>query len=102
MIDNVLLGITLSLIYFLIIAILIIEEGVYDRISKSVNGLSICPYQALYTFFTRINRQNKIAFYATLLFPLYYSFLFGQFIGRIFYSILIDNNHEDRLASWVV
>ena len=48
-----------------------------------------------------INNKKIIIRYCAVLFPLYLCFTVGFFIGERVYEILIDNDEENRIASWV-
>ena len=48
------------------------------------------------------DHKKGITFYCGAVFPLYWSFMFGAFIGNEIYNILTDRDDERRIASWVV
>ena len=51
-----------------------------------------------------ILQENKKTFkvVGAILFPLFYCFSLGFYIGVDIYDILINQNDEDRIASWVI
>lgn len=46
--------------------------------------------------------RNTVITFGGILFPLYWCFVGGCFFGKRIYEVLIDNNDENRIASWVV
>lgn len=46
--------------------------------------------------------EKKLILFGFLLWPLFFCFKFGYYIGCGIYKILIDNEYEDRIASWVM
>lgn len=46
--------------------------------------------------------QGTFVLSSMLLFPLFICFACGYYIGTYIYTILIGNNDEDRIASWLV
>lgn len=63
---------------------------------------SICTLG--FTYRERVIRHYKedVIGFGCVLFPLYWCFLYGAFVGEETYKKLIDNNDENRLASWVI
>jgi len=51
-------------------------------------------------YYVQSNEKKIIAFF-NVFFPLYIAFRLGEFYARKAYNILIDNNDENRIASWV-
>lgn len=94
-------------VYVLIFCIVIYVIGIIASI-KVVNA-SIEEYIGkshgiVLKKMVRILERNKELFviFGSIMFPLYYCFKFGFFVGKIVYDLLIDDNYEDRVASWVV
>ena len=94
-------------VYVLILCIVIYIIGAV--VSINVINISIRQYiekshGIVSRKMVRILDHNKDLFiiFGCVLFPLYYCFRFGFFVGRIVCELLIDDNYEDRIASWVV
>ena len=94
-------------VYVLILCIVIYIIGAV--VSINVINISIVQYiEKSYGIVSkkmvRILERNKELFViiGSVMFPLYYCFRFGFFVGGIAYGILINDNYEDRIASWVV
>ena len=71
-----------------------IDNSIYDYKSRTVQSLQMKMF---------LHDNNKrLIFYGVVLWPLFYCFKFGFFIGASVYKILIDDNYEDRIASWLI
>ena len=46
--------------------------------------------------------SRVVVTFGSILFPLYWCFVFGSAFGYRMYNELIQNNDENRLASWVL
>lgn len=46
--------------------------------------------------------KNLVATVGMVLFPLYWCFVLGSIFGEKIYRTLIDNDDENRIASWLV
>ena len=46
--------------------------------------------------------KKSVAAYSAMVFPLFWCFMLGCYFGDKVHEILIDNNDENRIASWVV
>ena len=92
---GILTVITLVIIYFLMAVM--IRGSIKDSIEITSNRRVVST--SLLAFVTC---NNKIIIrYGAVLFPLYLCFTVGFFIGEKMYEILIDNDEENRIASWV-
>ena len=95
---RILVAIFLIVIYAAIgfIHTIIVEDRITSYGQKTNKMLSITLIQ-----FIRRN-ETYIKYTCSLLFPLYWYFSFGALFGNKVYDILIDNEDENRIASWVV
>lgn len=46
--------------------------------------------------------KDFIVVMAFFIYPIFACFLFGCWIGKLGYDIIIENNDENRIASWVI
>ena len=71
-----------------------IDDSIYDYKSRTVQS------HKMKTFLHDNNK--RLIFYGVVLWPLFYCFKLGFFIGTNIYKILINDNYEDRIASWLI
>lgn len=71
-----------------------IDNSIYDYKSRTVQSLQM-------KIFLHDNNKTLI-FFGVVLWPLFYCFKLGFFIGTSIYKILINDNYEDRIASWLI
>ena len=94
-------------VYVLIFSMVIYAIGIMASIrvvQVSIDEYLGTSYGIVPKKMVRILERNKELFviFGSIMFPLYYCFRFGFFIGKMTYGILTDDNYEDRVASWVV
>ena len=71
-----------------------IDDSIYDYKSRTVQS---------HKRKTFLHDNNKrLIFFGVVLWPLFYCFKLGFFIGTNIYKILINDNYEDRIASWLI
>lgn len=86
-------------LYFIIASLLqtIIEEQLHIHYT-TIKASRMYSKSELYF----IERYEKyITFLGRCLFPLYWCFILGTIFGNKLYDILINDNDENRIASWV-
>jgi len=89
------------------IVFIIIFYAIVAIITKPVIEMDIENYvknNIFHSISARIYLENyKMHIYVigSLMFPFYYMFTYGWWFGKKFYSILIDNKDENRIASWL-
>ena len=71
-----------------------IDDSIYDYKSRTVQS------HKMKTFLHDNNK--RLIFYGVVLWPLFYCFKLGFLIGTNIYKILINDNYEDRIASWLI
>lgn len=71
-----------------------IDDSIYDYKSRTVQS------HKMKTFLHDNNK--RLIFFGVVLWPLFYCFKLGFFIGTNIYKILINDNYEDRIASWLI
>lgn len=92
---GILTVITLMILYFLMTLMIrgIITDSTEITRNRRVVSTSLLA-------FVTCNKKIIIR-YGAVLFPLYLCFIVGFFIGEQVYEVLIDNDEENRIASWV-
>lgn len=71
-----------------------IDNSIYDYKSRTVQS------HKMKTFLHDNNK--RLIFFGVVLWPLFYCFKLGFFIGTNIYKILINDKYEDRIASWLI
>lgn len=71
-----------------------IDDSIYDYKSRTVQS------HKMKTFLHDNNK--RLIFFGVVLWPLFYCFKLGFFIGTSIYKILINDKYEDRIASWLI
>ena len=71
-----------------------IDNSIYDYNSRTVQSLQMKAFL--------VANKKTLIFYGVVLWPLFYCFKLGFFIGTSIYKILINDKYEDRIASWLI
>jgi len=82
-------------IFMMLMHPIVVEKLYY---AKKGNMYKLMPLQL--NHFISFN-QNDLEWVCTLCFPLFFAFLYGGYFAKRFYNILIEDNDENRIASWL-
>ena len=71
-----------------------IDDSIYDYKSRTVQSLQMGVFLH--------DNYKRLIFFGVVLWPLFYCFKLGFFIGTSIYKIIINDKYEDRIASWLI
>ena len=71
-----------------------IDNSIYDYKTRTVQSRQMGVFLD--------DNYKRLIFFGVVLWPLFYCFKLGFFIGTNIYKILINDNYEDRIASWLI
>ena len=89
-------------IIFMILAYAIIGISSITIIDDSIYGYKSRTVQSLQMKMFLHDNNKKLILFGVVLWPLFYCFKVGFFIGTNIYKILINDKYEDRIASWLI
>lgn len=89
-------------IIFMILAYAIIGVSSITTIDNSIYDYKTRTVQSLQMKMFLHDNNKRLIFFGVVLWPLFYCFKLGFFIGTSIYKILINDKYEDRIASWLI
>lgn len=89
-------------IIFMILAYAIIGVSSITAIDNSIYDYKTRTVQSLKMGVFLHDNYKRLIFFGVVLWPLFYCFKLGFFIGTSIYKILINDKYEDRIASWLI